>query len=179
MISQALFVCLREILAEERQQDCGWNIFSPASLNCPGSICCTRVIHLHLPLHPPSPFKACSSRNVLFSVMFSSGKSACTSDVEFEYIWHCNLNDSGLNKIRVCVALRSSVTFNSSSFNTLEKNGISQLIYMTARCWACFSLLCVIAHSHSKYGRVYHGQTPLTLCAFAGFCCVVHVPTQA
>ncbi len=74
--------------------------FFAASLICPGSICCTPVIHLHLPLRPAPLFKECSSRNVLFSVMYNSGKSACMPDVEFDYVWHCNLNNLGLNKIR-------------------------------------------------------------------------------
>ena len=111
----------------------------PASLKFSGRICCTPTTHLHrctpTTLHPrlPPPTAKHAAAEMFYSVSCATvERSACISDVEFEYVWHCNLNDLGLNEISFvmpCISLCVLYLIAICLTHQGEKSVISQLIY--------------------------------------------------
>lgn len=166
MISPVLFVCLNESVEDDRQRGSAWNVSFPASLNCARK-------HLHLPVHPALLFFPPTAKHAAAEMLYSVScttvaRSSCMSDVEFEYIWHCNLSDLGFNEIRF---VAPCVTFNSCSFNSVEKKvAFSQLIYMPARCEDFF----ILPSERSSYGslamQILLGSSWAVAAEFMCFC---------
>ncbi len=98
-------------------------------------------------------------------------RSACMSDVESEYIWHCNLNDLVLNEIRFvmpCVPL--GVTFNSCSFNSLEKKRYFSIDLHAGEVWGCFILPSERASHGSLAMQMWLGSSWAVAAEFMCFC---------
>lgn len=144
----------------------------PASLNCPGSICCTPT-HLHLPAHPSPlllpPTTKHAAAEMFYSVSCTTvARSACMSDVEFEYIWHRNLNDLVLNEIRFvtpCIPL--GVTFNSCSFSSLGKKALFHNWFACHEVWGCF----ILPSERASYAmQMWLGSSWAVAAEFMCFC---------
>lgn len=144
----------------------------PASLSCPESVCCTLRIHLHLPLHPV-PLLLPPTRKHAVAEMFYSvsctmvARSACMSDLEFEYIWHHSLNDLRLNEIRFvmhCIPL--CVTCNSGLSNSV----CFTIDLHASEVWGCF----ILPSERSSYGflamQMLLGSSWLIAAEFMCFC---------
>lgn len=188
MISPVLFVCLHESLADDRQQGCGWNVFIPSLIKLPWK-------YLLLPYNTPPPSSTPSplflpptakhaAAEMFYSVSCTVERSACMSDVEFEYIWHCNLSDLALNEIRFvtpCVPL--SVPSNSCSFNSLGKKRYYTIAFHASEVWGCFILSSESCSYGSLAMQIWLGlsravavESPCFCQAFAGLCMCLHRP---
>lgn len=108
-------------------------------------------------------------------------RSACMSDVESEYIWHCNLNDLALNEVRfVTPCLPLCVTFNSCSFNSLEKKRHFTIDLHGSEVWGRFILPLERASYGSLAMQIWLGSSwAVVHVPLSSFCRVVHVPTRA